>query len=338
MENPNPKTDESQKEACNVPPTNPTDWGEDMMPPSKPDFIEEMENPKLDLEGIPSIPQFDDNIKLLRVDYSKNSIELMDKFRGILKTGEISERVYNLTTKVISKFPTNYVAWVVRRQCLDKVKELDLNKELLWLDYMMVVNQKNYQIWHHRKLLIDRLNDASHEKKVLNEIFIDEHKNFHAWSHRIWMIRRFNNIEGELEFIEEMFKHDIKNNSAWNYRFFLIQFMNNNKITKEIIESEIKYAIEKINKEPKNECPYCYIRGFVNKFKYKFSDFGIIKEEMEKIANSPEKNNSYCMNLLLDIYEEEKDENKFNGIIEALISCDYIRKKYYSWRKINYNK
>ena len=325
---------ENPKAPCDTPPT---DWGEYMMPP-KPDFLEDMKNPKLNLDDIPPVPQFGDDIKLLRVYYPKENIELMDKFRGILKTGEISERVYNLTTKVISKYPTNYVAWVVRRQCLDKVKELDLNKELLWLDYQMVDNQKNYQIWHHRKLLIDKLNDASHEKRVLNEIFTDEHKNFHAWSHRIWMIRRFNNVENELEFIEDMFKHDVKNNSAWNYRFFLILFMNNNKMTKEIIENEIKYAIEKIHKEPKNECPYCYIRGFVTNFGYKFSDFGIIKEEMEKIINAPEKNNSYCMNLILDIYEEEKDENKFNGVIEALISYDYIRKKYYSWRKQNFKK
>ena len=152
------------------------------------------------------------------------------------------------------------------------------------------------------------------------------------------MIRRFNNTEGEMEFIEEMLKYDIKNNSVWNYKFFLVLFLNNNKPTKEVIENEIKYGIEKIQKEPKNECPYCYIRGYVTKFGYKFSDFPIIKEEMEKVMNAPENNNSFALNLLLDIYEEEKNESQFNGVIEALSSYDYIRKNYYGWRKNNFKK
>ena len=41
------------------------------------------------------------------------------------------------------------------------------------------------------------------------------------------------------------------------------------------------------------------------------------------------------MNLLLDYYEEEKNGQKFNETIEKLIKIDYIRKKYYGWRKDN---
>ena len=37
----------------------------------------------------------------------------------------------------------------------------------------------------------------------------------------------------------------------------------------------------------------------------------------------------------MDYYEEEKDEKKFNEVIEELIKVDYIRKKYYGWRKEN---
>ena len=131
-----------------------------------------------------------------------------------------------------------------------------------------------------------------------------------------------------------MLINDIKNNSVWNYRFFLVQFVNNNKLEKDIIEKEIKYAIEKIKICPINECPYCYIRGYITKFGYKYSDFNIVKEELENIIKENE-NNSYGLLLLLDYYEEEKNENKFNDTIEKLIKIDYIRKKYYSWRKEN---
>lgn len=40
--------------------------------------------------------------------------------------------------------------------------------------------------------------------------------------------------------------------------------------------------------------------------------------------------------LLLDFYEEEKEEKKFNETIEKLTKIDYIRKKYYSWRLKNF--
>ena len=285
-------------------------------------------------EDITPVNQFSDEVNILKIKYTKDEQKLLKIFLGVLEAKEISLRVYNLTSKVIENFPSNYVAWLVRRKCLNEVKEINGLDELNWLDKQIEENQKNYQIWHHRKLLIEKLNDPSHEKDVLNNVFSSEPKNFHAWSHRIWMIRRFNNTEGELDFIEKMLKDDIKNNSVWNYRFFLIQYINNNKIDKNIIEKEIKYAINKIKKCHINECPYCYIRGFITKFGYKYGDFPFVKEKLEKIVEK-NKNNSYGLNLLLDYYEEEKNEEKFNETIEQLIKVDFIRKKYYGWRKEN---
>lgn len=292
---------------------------------SKEDSLEEWND-------IPPVPQFSDQVKILKIKYSKRERKIMDIFRGVLQSKELSVRVYKLTTLVIEEFPSNYTAWVLRRECINKVKEIDPREELAWLDNQMVENQKNYQIWHHRKLLIELLNDASHEKKVLDAVFQSEPKNFHAWSHRIWMIRRFNNVEGEFDFIEYMLMNDIKNSSVWNYRFFLILFINNNKINKDIIEKEINYAIEKIKLYPVNEAPYCYIRGFITKFGHKYNEFEFVKNKLEKIVEMI-KNNSYGLMLLLDYYEEEKNEQKFNETIDKLVEIDYIRKKYYGWRK-----
>ena len=44
-------------------------------------------------------------------------------------------------------------------------------------------------------------------------------------------------------------------------------------------------------------------------------------------------NDSYGLNLLLDYYEEEQNKEKFEETIEKLIKIDFIRKKYYRWRK-----
>ena len=278
------------------------------------------------------VPQFSEKVNVLKIQYSPQEIQLMDIYRAVLLSKEISIRVFGLTELVIEHFPTNYTAWALRRECLAKIKELDLYQELCWLDSMMVINQKNYQIWHHRKLLIDKLNDASHEKYILNDVLQNEPKNFHAWTHRIWMIRRFNNVEGEFDFIEDMLKNDIKNNSVWNYRFFLLMYTNNNKLDKDLIEKEIKYSLNKIKENPINECPYCYIRGLINKSRFKYNDFKFVKEEIEKIVEENE-NDSYGLNLLLDYYEGEQNKEKFEETIEKLIKIDFIRKKYYRWRK-----
>lgn len=95
------------------------------------------------------------------------------------------------------------MAWYHRRLCLDHLN-LSLEAELKWLDSIMIENQKNYQIWHHRKVIIEKLNDPSHEKSVLDLVFKDEPKNFHAWCHRIWVVRRFNLFEGELKYVDSL--------------------------------------------------------------------------------------------------------------------------------------
>lgn len=97
------------------------------------------------------------------------------------------------------------MAWYHRRKCLDNLNlDLNLENELNFLDENMVENQKNYQIWHHRKVIVEKSQIFAKEKPMLNEIFDDEPKNFHAWCHRIWVVRRFNLTENELEWVEEM--------------------------------------------------------------------------------------------------------------------------------------
>lgn len=97
------------------------------------------------------------------------------------------------------------MAWYHRRQCIDFM-ELNLDDELDFLDSIMEDNQKNYQIWHHRKAIVEKSNNPSREKPILDLIFENEPKNFHAWCHRIWIVRRFNLIEDEFEFTEKMIK------------------------------------------------------------------------------------------------------------------------------------
>lgn len=287
-------------------------------------------------KDVTPIPQFSDNVQVLRIQYPEEYDITLNYFRGILDKQELSERAYNLTTSVLSMNPTNYAAWHLRRKCLDNCKSLSCQKELEWLDTLMVENQKNYQIWQHRKAIIDKLNDPSHEKAILKAVFDEDSKNFHAWCHRIWVMRRFDIIEHEMEFIEDMLADDIKNNSVWNYRFFFINYEKifknaSDKEINEIIKNEIQYAIDKIQLCPVNESAYSYLRGYLNKYNKKYSDYPIIKETMLELMKKGSIN--HTLSMVVDIYEEEKNTAKAIEIIDELIILDYIRKKYWGWRK-----
>ena len=97
------------------------------------------------------------------------------------------------------------MAWYHRRKCIDdKSLKINLEDELNFLDSIMEENQKNYQIWHHRKVIVEKSQIFQKEKPILNEIFEEEPKNFHAWCHRIWVVRKFDLTENELKWVEEM--------------------------------------------------------------------------------------------------------------------------------------
>lgn len=70
-----------------------------------------------------------------------------------------------------------------RRACL-KALNSDLMKELEYLDSFANENPKNYQIWQHRRVIVDALGTGNFEKKFCEKIFEEDAKNYHAWAHR----------------------------------------------------------------------------------------------------------------------------------------------------------
>ena len=62
-----------------------------------------------------SLAQFNPNISVLQLPYSKDHQQIMDIFRFILNTKEISLRVFDLTTEIVKISPWNYEVWVIRR-------------------------------------------------------------------------------------------------------------------------------------------------------------------------------------------------------------------------------
>lgn len=50
---------------------------------------------------IEPVPQFTDNVEILKINYSDRLREINDYFRAILNKNEISIRAYDLTTELI---------------------------------------------------------------------------------------------------------------------------------------------------------------------------------------------------------------------------------------------
>ena len=52
------------------------------------------------------------------------------------------------------------------------------------MDTFAQENPKNYQIWFHRRVIVEELGDPGRELAFCSEVFEKDAKNYHAWAHR----------------------------------------------------------------------------------------------------------------------------------------------------------
>ena len=74
-----------------------------------------------------------------------------------------------------------------RRQCL-RYLGADLLEEIRFMDTFAQENPKNYQIWFHRRVMVEELGDPGRELAFCSEVFEKDAKNYHAWAHR-WEVK-----------------------------------------------------------------------------------------------------------------------------------------------------
>ena len=174
-------------------------------------------------------------------------------------------------------------------------------KELAWLDKIATHNLKNYQIWHHRQVVVSELSEIPKgETMFLARILAKDAKNYHVWSYRQWLVRHFGlwpdtssealersgpaaataegeeassdraaaaqrrGGEAELRFMEALLASDVRNNSAWNHRFFVL-FGREGGLAPApwVFDREIDFAQQKIGLAPQNVAAWNYLRGVV---------------------------------------------------------------------------
>jgi protein farnesyltransferase/geranylgeranyltransferase type-1 subunit alpha len=207
---------------------------------------------------------------LAAILYPEAYSEAMSYLRAVIAKQETSERVLELTEDIISMNAAHYTVWYVHstgalayfnsrmkttaNECIDRLYRAktifathhDLRTEIQWLNPIALRHLKNYQIWHHRQTMIDRLNDPTGETAFLEQMFEQDSKNYHVWSYRQWLVKRFGlwDGHGELKSVEQLLEKDVRNNSAWNHRWFLNFGREDGALEeKERVDREVEYVL-----------------------------------------------------------------------------------------------
>lgn len=290
-----------------------------------------------DWKDVTPVPQDDGEAGIAAIRYTDKFKDVYDYFRAVLTNKEKSERALHLTKDAAELNPANYTVWQYRRDILKELNK-DLYEELEYSRRIIDEHPKNYQVWHHRRVLVEWLKDPCKELHLTELILNQDAKNYHAWQHRQWAIKTFNLFEGELNYVDQLLQDDIRNNSAWNQRYFVIN--NTTGFTSDVLKSEIEYTLEKIKIAKENESAWNFLRGLLLHDKDGLSKNEIVTRYCEELYASGSRS-PFLLALLVDMCDEQVGQGSGDTrytLERALELCnslatqyDKIRAKYWQY-------
>lgn len=343
---------------------------------------EDEEPRKAGWEDVEPVEQDEGDNPVCKILYSKEFKQLMDIFRAVIRSGEKSRRVIELTKEILDQNAANYTVWQWRRECLrasfrpTQQQDNDVNSsnshdgsngtstsnsngngtngihngdesfsggtevlfdELDFMDSFARDNPKNYQIWYHRRAVVEMMMtaqggvaDGDRELAFCAEVFEVDAKNYHAWAHRQWVISTFNLWSSEISYVETLLTRDVRNNSAWNQRWFVVH-NGPQGIDAATLQREIKFTISSILKVKDNESAWNYLRGLARHHRGDVAN-RIQKWCIETLPTQPK--NPFIVCLLADLLEEEGSLQSLQSslaLLQDLVQLDPLRAK--AWNR-----
>lgn len=317
------------------------------------------------------------------INYTQEFVEAMGYLRAILSLDERSQRALDLTTICLRLNAANYTTWHFRRRCLAKLSSNEPNadknsnsvilydnevvqSELAFASELGGGNPKNYQIWYHRRAMLEPLLSSStqdkekiisksiEEIKYVGSVFEIDPKNYHAWSHRQWILRTANNDllwDEELKYVHYLISDDDhRNNSAWNQRWFVSHRGNRIALSIDDAKVEADYAFNSSKIDPYNESPWRYFIGILSEQHKSITDetkkdiislVKTYKDQVDKLFTSLTENGDDCYYQLLsahvDLLELICDKDSLltaSDIARELATIhDTVRAKYWFVRE-----
>ncbi|KAL2262705.1 hypothetical protein VTK26DRAFT_356 [Humicola hyalothermophila] len=303
---------------------------------------------------------------LAAIAYPADYAEAMAYLRAVMQAKEHSPRCLRLTEHIIAMNPSHYTVWLYRAAIVFALK-LPIPDEIEWLNGVALENLKNYQIWHHRHLLVENYfpsiaSDpsaiaafAASERAFLRDILAEDTKNYHVWSYRSYLVGKLglwaSADADELRAVEAMLDDDVRNNSAWSHRFFLV-FSDpahstpgkaatepDDRVPPAVVDREVEYAKAKIRLAPQNQSAWNYLRGVLVKGGRKLAsveDFasGFVRGLGAEAEGEEDVESTHALDLLAEIYAEKGDKEKADLSLRRLgEKWDRIRLGYWEWRR-----
>lgn len=205
-------------------------------------------------------------------------------------------------------------------------------------DEIIAENQKNYQIWQHRKCIVKRLKDASKEKEFTKYVLLNDSKNYHAWQYRQWFVRKFNLFDGELEYTDKLLTNDVRNNSAWNHRFYVMEKLGKlQDKSSDDFQREIAFVIDKIRTAPNNESSWNYLVGILGDANLNSNE--AVNKMLEEFEESGEPQSPFFYSFKLDQIMLKLEQGADAALAERALELakslatvhDKIREKYWQY-------
>ena len=276
---------------------------------------------------------------------------------------EYSPRCLALTETIIDMNPAHYTVWLYRAAIV-LASQRPIPTEIEWLNAVALDHLKNYQIWHHRHLLIDhyyptiasRPDEVAHfaasEQAFLAQILAQDTKNYHVWSYRSYLVAKLNLFADPTErrAVEHLIDDDVRNNSAWSHRFFLVfsdpatstpgagATAPDPAVPAAVVDAELAYARAKIDLAPQNQSPWNYLRGVLVKGGRSLASVedlaGGFVTNLGAADGSEDVRSTHALDLLAEIYAEKGDTERADLCLRRLgDKWDRIRVGYWEWRR-----
>lgn len=300
---------------------------------------------------------------LAAIAYPDDYAEAISYLRAVMLRKEYSPRCLRLTEHVVSLNPAHYTVWLYRASILFALG-VSVEDEMAWLNGVALANLKNYQIWHHRHLLVDQHYPALRadagkldrfgraETEFVTRMLEEDTKNYHVWSYRSFVVRKLGlwraGGERERRLLERMVDEDVRNNSAWSHRFFVVfsdpaQSTEGSAATEydpavpaDVVDREVAYALEKIRLAPQNQSPWNYLRGVLVKGGRRLGSVrGEVEGYVEGLGEDGEEvRSTHALDLLAEIFAEAGEGEKADLALRRLAEkWDPVRAGYWGWRR-----
>lgn len=269
---------------------------------------------------------------LCQILYSEEYKATMETLRHHLEEKIYTEEALGLTEKALELLASHYTTWQYRFAI---VKHLGRSwfDELDWCELVALDNEKNYQIWNYRQLVIEEilaLADAARfdhrrEHPILTMMLQQDLKNHHVWTYRKWYVERFglHDDAEEVAFLQALIDMDLRNNSAWTHRYFL-KFSG----AAADVEGEIDFVKKRIALCPQNPSTWNYLQGiYRTRTLVELEDFCLQFGDVEGEVKS-----TFAVELLAKIALEKGD--KARGVeLYGLLAQKYdpIRANYWQY-------